>query len=151
MEDKILPKTYANSKRWYYPTDSKSYEMIELSQSRNLPFSKSLEVNILENSNDLLDLKVGLHQWIYNIGKSPIRLNWKFGENIYQENILPNDSVYIKPFVEHSMRGSGKLVVLRIGGRMAGDAQREFSNLSKHDAHRAINETQMWFDAKNKH
>lgn len=151
IEDKILPKTFTDSKRWYYPSDSKAYEMIELSQSCNLPFSKSLEINILEESNDVLDLKVGLHQWLYNIGKSTIRLNWKLGEKIYQENILPNDSVYIKPFVEHSMRGSGKLMVLRIGGRMTGDAQREFSNLSKHDAHRAINETQMWFDAKTKH
>ena len=151
IEDKILSKTFADSKRWYYPSDSKAYEMIELSQSCNLPFSKSLEINILEESNDILDLKVGLHQWLYNIGESPIRLNWKLGEKIYQENILSNDSVYIKPFVEHSMRGSGKLMVLRIGGRMTGDAQREFSNLSKHDAHRAINETQMWFDAKTKH
>ena len=151
IEDKILPKTYADSKRWFYPHDSKAYEMVELSQSKNLPFSKSLEIHILEDSNDLLDLKVGLHQWIYNIGESPIRLNWKLGDHVYQENILPNDSIYIKPFVEHSMRGSGKLMVLRIGGRMTGDAQREFSNLSKHDAHRAINETQMWFDAKTKH
>ena len=151
IEDKVLPKYYTDSKRWFYPQESKAYEMVELSQSRNLPFSKSLEINILEESNDILDLKVGLHQWLYNIGKSPIRLNWKLGEKIYQENILPNDSVYIKPFVEHSMRGSGKLMVLRIGGRMTGDAQREFSNLNKHDAHRAINETQMWFDAKIKH
>ena len=34
---------------------------------------------------------------------------------------------------------------------MTGDAQREFSSLNKHDAHRAINETQMWFDSKDKH
>ena len=151
IEDKVLPKTYADSKRWFYPHDSKAYEMVELSQSINLPFSKSFEIHVRENSNDLLDLKVGLHQWIYNMGQSTIRLNWQLGETVYQENIQPNDSVYIKPFVKHSMRGSGKLMVLRIGGRMTGDAQREFSNLSKHDAHRAINETQMWFDAKTKH
>lgn len=34
---------------------------------------------------------------------------------------------------------------------MSGDAQIEFSNLSKDDAHRAINETQMWFDPTGKH
>ena len=151
IEDKVLPKTYVDSKRWFYPHDSKAYEMVELSQSTNLPFSKSFEIHIRENSNDLLDLKVGLHQWIYNMGQSTIRLNWQLGETVYQENIHPNDSVYIKPFVKHSMRGSGKLMVLRIGGRMTGDAQREFSSLNKHDAHRAINETQMWFDSKDKH
>ena len=150
IEDKVLPKTYADSKRWFYPHDSKAYEMVELSQSINLPFSKSFEIHVRENSNDLLDLKVGLHQWIYNMGQSTIRLNWQLGETVYQENIQPNDSVYIKPFVKHSMRGSGKLMVLRIGGRMTGDAQRELSTLNKHDAHRAINETQMWFDPKGK-
>lgn len=150
IEDKVLPKTYADSKRWFYPHDSKAYEMVELSQSINLPFSKSFEIHVRENSNDLLDLKVGLHQWIYNIGQSTIRLNWQLDETVYQENIHPNDSVYIKPFVKHSMRGSGKLMVLRIGGRMTGDAQRELSTLNKHDAHRAINETQMWFDPKDK-
>ena len=150
IEDKVLPKTYADSKRWFYPHDSKAYEMVELSQSINLPFSKSFEIHVRENSNDLLDLKVGLHQWIYNTGQSTIRLNWQLGETVYQENIHPNDSVYIKPFVKHSMRGSGKLMVLRIGGRMTGDAQRELSTLNKHDAHRAINETQMWFDPEGK-
>ena len=151
IEEKVIPKKYEDGKRWFYPNDSKAYEMVELAQSRNLPYSKSLELHIRENSNDFLDLKVGLHQWIYNMGESAIRLNWKSGKEIFQENIKPNDSIYIKPFVEHSMRGSGKVMVLRIGGRMSGDAQREFSNLSKEDAHRAVNETQMWFTSTGEH
>jgi len=151
IEEKVLPKKYEDCQRWFFPNDSKAYEFVELSQSRNLPFSKALEIHVRENSNDLLDLKVGLHQWVYNIGQSSIRFNWKIDEDIHQEEIFPNDSIYIKPFVEHSMRGSGKLMVLRIGGRMSGDAQTEFSNLSKGDAHRAINETQMWFDPAEKH
>ncbi len=151
IEERVIPKKYQDSERWFYPNDSKAYEMVELSQSRNLPFSKALEIHVRENSNDSLDLKVGLHQWVYNIGQTSIRFNWKIGEKTHQEEIHPNDSIYIKPFVEHSMRGSGKLVVLRIGGRMSGDAQREFSNLSKGDADRAINETQMWFDPAGKH
>ena len=151
IEDKVLPKKYEDGKRWFYPNDSKAYEMVELAQSRNLPYSKALELHIRENSNDFLDLKVGLHQWIYNIGESTIRFNWKSGKEIHHENIGPNDSIYIKPFVEHSMRGTGQVMVLRIGGRMSGDAQREFSNLSKEDAHRAVNETQMWFTPTGEH
>lgn len=151
IEAKVLPKKYEEGRRWFYPSDSKAYEMVELAQSRNLPYSKALEFHIRENSNDSLDLKVGLHQYVYNIGESAIRFNWKMGEKIFQENIEPNDSIYIKPFVEHSMRGSGKVMVLRIGGRMSGDAQREFSNLSKENAHRAVNETQMWFNSTGKH
>ena len=93
---------------------------------------------------------MGLHQYVYNLGENKIKLNWKLGDKKYQEEINPNDSIYIKPFVNHSFRGKGKLMVLRIGGRMAGEAQREFSNLSKEDAERAINETQMWFNPQGK-
>jgi len=150
IEQKVIPKKYEQGHKWFYPNETKSYELIELVQSQNLPFSKTLEITIHENSNDELDLKLGLHQYVYNIGESKIRFNWKIGDKKFQEIINPNDSIYIKPFVNHSFRGKGKLMVLRIGGRMAGDAQREFSNLSKEDAERAINETQMWFDPKGK-
>ena len=42
-------------------------------------------------------------------------------------------------------------MVLRIAGRVAGDAQRELSHLEQHDANRAISETSMWFDPQGKH
>ena len=42
-------------------------------------------------------------------------------------------------------------MVLRIAGRMAGDAQRELSCLDQNDANRAISETSMWFDPEGKH
>ena len=67
-----------------------------------------------------------------------------------QEKINPGDSIYVKPFVPHNFRGNGKLMVLRIAGRIAGDAQRELSTLDKNDAQRAILETSMWFDPKGK-
>ena len=151
IEDKVLPKKHDEGHRWFFPHDTKAYEMVELAQSKNLPYSKAIEVQILEDSNDDLDLKVGLHQYVYNIGQSSISLNWKINGKTHQEKIEPNDSIYIKPFVEHSYRRKGTVMVLRIGGRMSGEAQREFSNLSKEDAHRAINETQMWFDPAGKH
>lgn len=150
IEPKVIPKKHEQGHRWFYPSDSKAYELVELVQSQNLPFSKALEVTIHEDSNDITDLKVGLHQYVYNIGETVINLNWKSGDKKFQEQIKPHDSAYIKPFVEHSFRGRGKIMVLRIGGRMSGDAQREFSSLSKEDVNRAINETQMWFDPKGK-
>jgi len=150
IEQKVIPKKYEQGHRWFYPNDTKAYELVELVQSQNLPFSKSLELTIHENSNDDTDLRLGLHQYVYNIGETKIRFNWKIGDKKMQKEINPNDSIYIKPFVEHSFRSEGKIVVLRIGGRMTGDAQREFSNLSKDDADRAINETQMWFNPNGK-
>lgn len=150
IEQKVIPKKYEECPRWFYPEDTKAYEMAELSHSRNLPFSKAIELTVREDSNDNLDLKVGLHQYMYNVGNSDVRINWKINDEIFQEKIRPGDTICMKPFVEHSFRGTGKLMVLRIGGRMAADAQREFSALSKNDAIRAINETQMWFDPKGK-
>lgn len=150
IEPKVIPKKHEQGHRWFYPSDSKAYELVELAQSQNLPFSKALEMIIYEDSNDITDLKVGLHQYVYNIGETVISLNWNIAGKKFQEQIKPHDSAYIKPFVEHSFRGKGKIMVLRIGGRMSGDAQREFSSLSKEDANRVINETQMWFDPDGK-
>ena len=93
---------------------------------------------------------MGLHQYIYNVGDSPVEFNWKINNIMNHEKINPGDSIYVKPFVPHNFRGNGKLMVLRIAGRIAGDAQRELSTLDKNDAHRAILETSMWFDPKGK-
>ena len=39
-------------------------------------------------------------------------------------------------------------MVLRIAGRIAGDAQRELSLLERSDVSRAISETKLWFNHK---
>ena len=39
----------------------------------------------------------------------------------------PGDSCYVKPFTLHNFRGTGKLLILRIGGKLTGDSQRELS------------------------
>ena len=49
------------------------------------------------------------------------------GDKKYDEIINPDDSLYLKPFIKHSFRGSGKLLILRIGGKITGDSQRELS------------------------
>ena len=150
IEDKVIVRYYKDAPRWFYP-ESKAYEIVELAYSRYLPFSKALEFNIKKSENDqILDIKMGLHQYIYNVGDSPVEFNWKINNIMNHEKINPGDSIYVKPFVPHNFRGNGKLMVLRIAGRIAGDAQRELSTLDKNDAHRAILETSMWFDPKGK-
>ena len=94
-----------------------------------------------------LDLKVGLHQYVYNVGKKPVDINWSLNDQNYCESIAPDDSLYIKPFVHHNFRGKdGKLLVLRIGGRAAGEVQRELSLIGKENAGRAISEMMPWFN-----
>ena len=154
IEDKVIVQYYKDSAKWNFPETTKAYEIVELAHSRNLPFSKAFEFTTVKendsNSLEELDLIVGLHQYVYNVGESTIRLNWKINKKSSLEELKPGDSVYIKPNVLHNFRNKGKLMVLRIAGRIAGDAQRELSSLDKNDAHRAISEVSMWFDSHEK-
>ena len=154
IEDKVIVRYYKDSPKWHFPQTTKAYEIVELAHSRNLPFSKAFEFTILKendsNSSNELDLIVGLHQYIYNVGENIIHLNWKINNKSHIEELKPGDSAYIKPNVPHNFRNKGKLMVLRIAGRVAGDAQRELSTLDKNDAHRAVSEVSMWFDPQEK-
>ena len=115
-----------------------------------LTFSKAFEILVLNSKSSELDLKFGLHQYVYNVGETPISINWELNEKKYNEIINPGDSLYVKPFVNHNFRGNGKLLILRIGGKIAGDSQRELSVVGKKNAQRAISETIQWFDSQGK-
>ena len=148
--EKVVVKPYNECKKWYYPENSKIYEFVELTSTPSLPFSKAFEINV-QNSDSLdYDFKVGLHQFIYNVGENELLLNWEFTGKKYTKLIQPGDSIYIKPFIKHNFRGNGKLVVLRIGGRIPGDSQRELSLIGRRNTKRAINETMQWFDPHGK-
>ena len=151
VEDKVIVQYYKESPSWYYPESIKAYKIVELCHSKNLPFSKAFEFSILKNNDNEFDLEVGLHQYIYNVGNENVHLNWRIENSVKHVELNPGDSAYIKPNVPHNFRGGGKLMILRIGGRMAGDAQRELSCLEQNDANRAISETSMWFDPQGKH
>ena len=147
IEKKVIIKKHDAGKKWFYPEDSPKYEFLELAGSRTLPYSKAYEVNIISSINDaLMDLKAGLHQYVYNIGDSNISLNWILNNKQYTETIHPGDSVYTKPFLPHNFRGSGKLLVLRLGGKIVGDSQRELSIIGKENVKRAIDESMQWFN-----
>ena len=151
IEDKVIVKYYKDAPRWYFPESTTTYHIVELSHSKTLPFSKAFEFTIEKSDDDELDLQVGLHQYVYNVGDESIKLNWQTKNTIKHDVLKSGDSAYIKPNVPHNFRGKGKLVILRIAGRIVGDAQRELSYLDEHDVNRAISETTMWFDPKTKH
>ena len=150
IEDKVIVKRHQDGRSWFYPESTKSYEFRELASTTTLPFSKAFEIQLLGSDNTNLDLKSGLHQYIYNIGDKSISLNWKLDEMKYNEMIHPGDSLYMKPFISHNFRGNGKLLLLRIGGKIAGESQRELSIVGKDNTKRAISETMQWFDPQGK-
>ena len=149
-EDKVIVKSHDSGKTWFFPENTKTYEFCELASTTALPFSKAFEILVRNSDNEEFDLESGLHQYVYNVGDTPITINWNFNGKNYSEVINSDDSAYLKPFIRHNFRGNGKLLVLRIGGKIAGDSQRELSVVGKKNAERAISETMQWFDPKGK-
>jgi len=150
ITDKVVVKHHANCKKWSYPESTKAYELIELASTKALPYSKSFEMRIHNTDNEELDLKAGLHQFIYNVGDASVKMNWTLNGKNFHETIGPGDSVYLKPFLKHNFRGEGNLLVLRIGGKISGDPLLELSNIGRENTERAISETMQWFDPKGK-
>jgi len=150
IEDKVIIKNKNDERTWFFPENTKSYKFRELASSTSLPFSKAFEINVQKSSNNTLDLKSSLHQYVYNLGTTVITINWKTTDKKSSKKIQPGDSLYIKPFVSHNFSGIGKLLVLRVGGKVAGESQRELSIIGKKNAERAIFETMQWFDSNGK-
>ena len=147
IESKVIVKTHDKCQHWTYPENS-NYEFFELASTTSLPHSKAFEIIINEFDDPKLDLKVGLHQYVYNVGKSKLKINWNYENKSYQKSLEPGDSAYVKPFVSHNFRGNGKILILRIGGKIVGDSQRELSIVGRENTKRAISETMQWFDPK---
>ena len=133
--------------RWSYPSGTARYQVVELASTARLPYSKAIEVTVQEADNNDLDLRLGLHQYGYNVGNTALHnelgVEWQYP---FGGTINPGDTLYIKPFVKHNYRGDGKLLLLRIGGYMAGDPQREFSTFDKAGVERVLKETKQWFN-----
>jgi transcriptional regulator with XRE-family HTH domain len=147
IESKVIVKTHDKCQHWTYPENS-NYEFFELASTTALPHSKAFEIIVSKFDDPTLDLKVGLHQYVYNIGNSTLLLNWNYENKSHQKSLKPGDSAYVKPFVSHNFRGNGKLLILRIGGKIVGDSQRELSIIGIENTKRAISETMQWFDPK---
>ena len=148
ISNKVVVQLHKNTKKWFYPEDSKNYELVELANSNSLPYSKALEINVLNQNDNTLDLKVGLHQYGYNIGETDVSISYESDGGLKTDVIKPGDSFYLKPFVKHNFRGKAKLLVLRISGKIIGEPQRELSLIGQKNITRVINESIQWFDAK---
>ena len=150
ISNEVVVQLHKNTKKWFYPEDIKNYELVELANSNSLPYSKALEINVLNENDKTLDLKIGLHQYGYNIGETDVSISYESDDGLKTDIIKPGDSFYLKPFVEHNFRGKAKLLVLRISGRITGEPQRELSLMGKKKITRFVNESLQWFDSKGK-
>ena len=150
LANNVIVQFHKDTKKWFYPEDTKNYELVELASANSLPHSKALEVNVLSENDKTLDLKIGLHQYGYNIGDTDVSISYESDDGLKTDVIKPGDSFYLKPFVAHNFRGQGKLLVLRISGKITGEPQRELSLIGQKNTTRVINESLQWFDVKGK-
>ena len=79
-----------------------------------------------------------------------VTISYESDDGLKIDVIKPGDSFYLKPFVAHNFRGQGKLLVLRISGKITGEPQRELSLIGQKNTTRVINESLQWFDVKGK-
>jgi hypothetical protein len=143
---------------WPYPgSEAPSYEIRELAGSRVTPYARSIELRALPGAaRDAHELEVGLHQYGYVVGTSPVVLRWRRPDGkTSQRTLAPDDSFFVKPFVPCAFapadQGDGadaRVVLLRAGGKLVGDAALEASQIGATSLNRLVAETGMWYDAE---
>ena len=139
----VIIKKYSKNRRWFYPSNqNKSYLFNELANIPQLPYSRGYEVTILNNKKNNSILEVPSHQYIYNLGTTRI----KFTISKKNDFLDPGDSLYIKPNKKHTFYKEGKLLILRLGGRICGESLYQLSMISEKNLKKVINDNKPWFN-----
>ena len=137
-------KKYKDNRSWFFPSNkNKIYKFLELTNLAQLPLSKAYELQILEEKKHNFNLEVPCHQYIYNVGDKKCTIEI---ENKFVEKLEPGTSIYLKPCLKHKFYNSGKLLVLRIGGKISGDVIYQLSMISEENIKRLINDNKPWFN-----
>ncbi|WP_158890669.1 XRE family transcriptional regulator [Amycolatopsis anabasis] len=142
----------ADAPSWHYPDDSAAdYRIKELAGTLVCPNSRGLEIEVLGEGRT--PLRSGLHTYLYNLGPSAVDFSWEHDGRSLSRNLGPDDSAYLKPFVPHRFAvtapdAPGRLLVLRIGGKVSGDALLEASALGPASLRRLVTDSDQWYDPR---
>ncbi len=130
-----------------------AYAVTDLAAVRYLPYSKAVILE-REGAAENPDLRLPLHQYVYNFGAVPATLRWECGGKSFEETLQPDDSAFIKPHVAHSFAPAGpgrmELLSLRIGGKTMGEAQRELAHIGGKNLRRVYDEHTLWYREEKK-
>ena len=134
---------YKNNNKWFYPSSRKKlYLFNELTNIKQLSNSKAYELTVLIEKKHNKFYEIPSHQYIYNLGISKIACKI----DNYLISIKPGDSLYLKPNVKHLFYKKGKLLVVRVAGRISGDALYQLSMISEKNLKKTINDNRPWFN-----
>jgi methylphosphonate synthase len=145
---------HENAPSWVLPNEEQpSYRMRELAGSSVTPYSKSLEIEVLPHSGDPLPLETGTHQYGYNLGPAPATLGWICDGTRHSKVVQPEESFFIKPHIAHWFESlePTRLLLLRVGGKIVGDALLEASIVGKESLSRVVAETMCWYNEEGSH
>ena len=98
---------------------------LPVEQIHKVPLSKAYELQILKEEEHNFNLEVPCHQYIYNVGKKNCIIKI---EDKFEERFESGDSIYLKPYLKHKFYNTGKLLILRIGGKISGEINHRDKN-----------------------
>jgi len=140
----------ADAPVWPYPDSAApAYRIRGLAGTQVCPNSRALEIEVLGGPGAWLS--TGLHTYVYNLGPAEVGLDWDAGAGGVRDRLAADDSAYLKPFTRHrfsvsSSDSPGRLLVLRIGGKVSGDAQLEASAIGAGSLRRLVTDAGQWYD-----
>lgn len=149
LHDEVVVVRRTEAETYPYPSEgSSSYEITRLARSRQQPCLKSFVIRVLPGRRGA-ELRVGLHQYLYNHGDVEIALIARHGSDERHVALAPGDSAYIAPMTacrfECASAEAGALYVVRVPGDLHPDAVFELSGLAPSSLARAAGETTRWF------
>lgn len=145
------------------------YEIRPLVRTKHMPDLKVFDVLIFDGEQPGPELKVGLHQYVYNHGTQSVDMIWGAGHE-HRRVLHPGDSAYVAPLVRHRFaspiqskemlvscenslpnpNGSDaatgrRLLLVRIPGSLTTETLNEFSLFRKDSWSRVGRETMQWY------
>ncbi len=148
-EEVVVAHSYQTDGYEYPSKANPKYLIKTLARSSKMPHMKGFDIQVNTKTCHELDFECNLHSYIYNYSDEAIQISWEDSGKLYNDNLMPGDSVYLLPFVKHAFcchGQKGKLFVARVSGAVNIAAQKELSYFS--DISRAISEQTCWFSGK---
>ena len=125
-----------------------SYRIARLARSRHQPYLKSFVLMLIEGRKGA-ELRVPLHQYIYNHGDQPVSLHTRAADGEREATLAPGDSAYLSPMTGCTFNGlngrGGELYIVRIPGDLQTEAVFELSGMAPSGWDRVAAETTRWF------
>lgn len=148
-EEEVVVTHGYQSDGYEYPSKEKPHYLIKtLARSSKMPHMKGFDIKV-QTQTATLDFDSNLHSYVYNYSDEAILVVYEHEHQVYQDQLMPGDSLYMLPFVKHGFscqNDSGQLFVARVSGAINFATQRELSYFS--DIKRAISEQKCWFEGK---